>query len=1025
MNDNKDRLKIVNDLDTNFIVSASAGSGKTSMLVQRMVALVEAGVDISKIAAITFTKKAANEFYTRFYESLSIRSRGEKEEYTYLKTPDELSKKRDEEALKNIDLCFLGTIDSFCNMVLTQYPLEADIPVFSKVCEDEEVLKREIRKELDLCIRGKYGSKLHDLLCICASFLSFEAIIDAVFSMFSGCQYEVNVPDVCSKEYQDTINDFTNKANDLLKSLLGNVYDPSYVVTTKDSNTAWKFLPSLKRKIKGEGLSLIELLICITKLKDLAVNATSLKIDEIVVNSLSRKITKTKDRLIMDKDSFVLSKCNEIKYVYIANFAKEFFKIVEKNFRNKGILTFSTAPVYLNELLKRDDKNTLDIISKISKKYERFLIDEYQDTSPLQNEIFFRITSEDRNPNWKKLHPKPGSLFVVGDPKQGIYHFRGADICSFLEVKKLFEDPKVGEQINLVCNFRSTKGMCESFNKMFDAIMPETTLLQEKYPDIPLDEKSFSNNELEGTYIYKSDGDFDDVVNLVQSLVNSGKTIKGKKIDYSSFMIIPSSKTNLNKYLQAFTNKKIPAFEEGCVQYDLTLIRALYQLLKYIIVRDNLSKIELQASGLFKSNVVTDSLDYDPLNNLFPDEKERKNITSTYSVSQLLEKLISNKVVMSRLPVQGLELVLSINYLLKEKEEQSEIKSPIEALVLINDLIKDSDVERIAPLSSGLPSVKIANLHKVKGLEAPIVILVKSGKVPRLSNSIDVENNKISFMKLSGLEAPSSLYEKEKKYETEYSESEYLRLLYVAATRARQVLFINEQSKTNYWEPLLSFGTDYGEIPADVQKESNGMDIEEAMKDSVSILKDPGNLKPSKTKTYVLDVPSDEKSFSTREDDSEHVYLKEGDAALIGTLVHKLMEIIVLKKDDIIDMDAAIDLITRDIDKIEIKKLLKSVATTIYSGGYDQKNGAPKDILEFAKSGDTYTEVPFSYHDGKHVVSGYIDLVVYLKDEIVIIDYKTDSNIHTKHDSQLAYYEKALALQEKKKVSSYIYNIVL
>ena len=103
--DELSRDKIRNDINTNFFVEAGAGSGKTSVLVDRMVSMVEGGVDISKICAITFTKAAAGEFYARFQKKLS-----------------ESKTARAKEALKNIDLCFMGTIDSFCSMVLSEHP---------------------------------------------------------------------------------------------------------------------------------------------------------------------------------------------------------------------------------------------------------------------------------------------------------------------------------------------------------------------------------------------------------------------------------------------------------------------------------------------------------------------------------------------------------------------------------------------------------------------------------------------------------------------------------------------------------------------------------------------------------------------------------------------------------------------------------------------------------------------------------------------------------------------------------------
>ena len=144
--DSLSRTKIVSQINTNFFVEAGAGSGKTTMLVNRMVAMVEEGIDIGKISAITFTKAAAGEFYDRFQKKLIERSNPalvgyvpEESRPGDLKPLTEEGRKRCEKALQNIDLCFMGTIDSFCNMILSEHPFDARIPSDSTIISDDEL----------------------------------------------------------------------------------------------------------------------------------------------------------------------------------------------------------------------------------------------------------------------------------------------------------------------------------------------------------------------------------------------------------------------------------------------------------------------------------------------------------------------------------------------------------------------------------------------------------------------------------------------------------------------------------------------------------------------------------------------------------------------------------------------------------------------------------------------------------------------------------------------------------------------
>ena len=129
--DQADRDRIANDLDTTLLVEAGAGSGKTTSLVGRLLALIESGIRVDQIAAITFTNKAADEMKERFRLAL---------EKAYWKSEDHsLERERLSEAMGNLDLIFIGTIHSFCGSILRERPIEAGLdPSF------EELTKKAI-----------------------------------------------------------------------------------------------------------------------------------------------------------------------------------------------------------------------------------------------------------------------------------------------------------------------------------------------------------------------------------------------------------------------------------------------------------------------------------------------------------------------------------------------------------------------------------------------------------------------------------------------------------------------------------------------------------------------------------------------------------------------------------------------------------------------------------------------------------------------------------------------------------------
>ena len=134
------RENIRNNINENIFVEAGAGSGKTTSLVDRMMAMVrgdeasgQEGRDISRICAITYTKAAANEFYGRFRKRLSE----ELNKPADKRAPEQVLE-RYRNALENIDLCFMGTIDSFCQTLLREHPDMAKIPASADMITAEE-----------------------------------------------------------------------------------------------------------------------------------------------------------------------------------------------------------------------------------------------------------------------------------------------------------------------------------------------------------------------------------------------------------------------------------------------------------------------------------------------------------------------------------------------------------------------------------------------------------------------------------------------------------------------------------------------------------------------------------------------------------------------------------------------------------------------------------------------------------------------------------------------------------------------
>jgi CRISPR-associated exonuclease Cas4 len=136
--------------------------------------------------------------------------------------------------------------------------------------------------------------------------------------------------------------------------------------------------------------------------------------------------------------------------------------------------TFKRAAAVLDfdDLLERARTLVRDhglVRRALGARYSHILVDEFQDTDPVQAEILFRIASHERAEHWQRSTLRPGSLFMVGDPKQAIYRFRGADIGSYGQARYAIRRASPESIIQITANFRSRPGILRHVNRCFEA----------------------------------------------------------------------------------------------------------------------------------------------------------------------------------------------------------------------------------------------------------------------------------------------------------------------------------------------------------------------------------------------------------------------------------------------------------------------------------------------------------------------------------------------------------------------------
>ncbi|MBE3111074.1 MAG: UvrD-helicase domain-containing protein, partial [Acidobacteria bacterium] len=408
------RDRIENDLGTTFLVEAGAGSGKTQSLVGRLVAVLRSGrATIDTLAAVTFTRKAAAELRGRFQVGL---------EKARMEEKDPAARARLDAALQNLERSFIGTIHSFCSRLLRERPVEAGIdPEFRELeehedrvllekCWDEYLAKARLENEAALRGLEEAGLEPEDL--------------EAAFTVLAG------FPDVEAVAGLDALPDF-RVARKNLEAFL---------------DRAGPLVP-MERPEKGYDPLQSLIIRCLLRRRNIGFSGPRPLMETIELFDKKLGVTKNRWRSKEEAEGtlaaaeafrdetavLVLGAWREFRHTRALAFLGPAVGFYAERRRAEAKLNFQDQLMRAAALL-RDNP---EVRRYFRKRFHPVLVDEFQDTDPIQAEILFFLTgADDEERDWTGLAPVPGSLFLVGDPKQSIYRFRRADIDIYNLVKE-------------------------------------------------------------------------------------------------------------------------------------------------------------------------------------------------------------------------------------------------------------------------------------------------------------------------------------------------------------------------------------------------------------------------------------------------------------------------------------------------------------------------------------------------------------------------------------------------------------
>jgi ATP-dependent helicase/nuclease subunit A len=1067
--DEASRHTIRTALATNLLVEAGAGSGKTQMLAERMAAGIASGVyQVEHLAAVTFTRKAASELRGRFHLAL--------ERQLAAAMPD--SEVRVRAALGNLERFFAGTIHSFCARLLRERPVESGVsPGFTELDEvqDEDLRNRawrdfitsarsagdaEVLELLDTGVQPKHLESAFATICLNddVEFPPGEGACPEPKTAWKAlerfwAELERHLPGSLDEDTTCEIQQAARQFRAQMRVARKKLDRPSTIadlLATWDCKSSiiqnrWADSAAERKRFKA----LIEPLHAAFCAETVAPYRRAWR--QYVYRLSVSLLTRAREHAARERH--------------------------RRNALNYGDLLNLTAKVL---------RENSHVRQALQQKYRHLFVDEFQDTDPIQAEIVFLLGEAAPAPapaasgstraagnlapraDWRTIPIRSGALFVVGDPKQSIYRFRRADIEIYNTVRARFSEPAVGTVVSLTRNFRSVPPLCEWANTVFAERFPsEPTVYSPRFARLDPNEDAGTPKAKHpaGLFTISHGGasknvpaaDAGAIARYIRAEVDAGRR------SFSDFLILTRKKKGrIAPYASALEALNIPmevsgagAFGESAEVAALTvLLRALAdpqdQLTLVNVLRGplfGLSDPELfeykQAGGWF--SIFGDSAESAPRTNpvaaALATLRQYYRWTRMLPAGAALDKVLEHTgylALASTSPggVEAGDLVHAVDRVRQVLEQGGNLADAAEALG--TDSEASNEVESL-PLEPGRSDVvRLMNLHKAKGLEAAVVFLADPCGGPKRRVDVHIARDgatAIGWCKIvqkyerggERLLAEHADWETHHDAEEPYLEAEEDRLLYVAATRARELLVVSRHSGSGYsvsaWGVLNEALEDATELPvpqtvllanpepaacsAESQAEASAARAERdavVTRRSWSITSVTAESKHI-AKMAAAPEPSigDDATRVVAENTPSH----RADAGMAwGTLIHGLLEHAMRHKSATRE-DLRRLAVWLTVEEPRLRGVIEDALDTV-------EQVAAADFWAHAATTEHSVETPFTVAGRPdQLVSGTIDLLFARETGWEVIDYKTDTAMDERsaaYENQMRAYAQALGV---------------
>ncbi|MDO4922099.1 MAG: UvrD-helicase domain-containing protein [Phascolarctobacterium sp.] len=771
------QTQAIRAIGCNVAVSAGAGSGKTRVLVERFVHILQQGQGAtwaSDILAITFTRKAAAEMKERVRKLLAERADGDASGFW-------------REQLEDLERAQISTIHGLCSRILRENPVEAQLdPGFTlaEEFEGEEFMARCLQKYLRMSLRRQdqavcalvelYGvnalrGQLTELLPELENIVSWGDLAAPYQNSFA--LYDAKREELCAvlQDLELRIAELAGKATAALAALAEQLPEAMQAVSRDD----YVPLDNAMQGVTARG-----------KLKDSvkAVRNLRAELDALAADKAAAALLPLWQEVLQDLAAYIRGQKQE-----------------------RDLLTFDDLELLTLRLLE----NNPQVRRKYQERFHYIMVDEFQDTNERQKRLIYFLCGD----SGEQL--QGDKLFIVGDPKQSIYRFRGADVSVFAKVRRDIA-AQGGQLLTLSKNFRSADKILTTVNVVFKTLLGEDTGRDVYFEALDFDKSGTTRPELLLLPYDKECGRSSFEVEA-EALAHKVRSVHDEGVPYGEMAVLLRSVTHCGELAEALQRCGVPyEIIDGKDFYERQEVLDLLHLLTALQNR----RRSLELAGVLRSPYF--GLDDETLTKLFlsdaeclwdalqqadadefPQEQgallrraasilaELRSCAALCALPELWQRLWQTLAVDGVLSLQehGANKLANAKKLRQLAQEYCAQQNGTLGgwLDYVRRLREAAARETTANLNS-VDAVRIMTIHKSKGLEFNTVFL------PFLGNAVRSDASIIKFLPDVGLgiTAPlangqlimSGVLQRVKALDKELELEERKRQLYVAMTRA-------------------------------------------------------------------------------------------------------------------------------------------------------------------------------------------------------------------------------------------------